>query len=44
LNKQAVIYALSLAKALKMKINQKSVFARKHYFYPDLQKNNQISK
>jgi len=44
LNKQAVIYALSLAKALKMKINQKSVFARKHYFYPDLPKNYQISQ
>ncbi len=44
LNKQAVIYAYSLAKALKMKINEKSVFARKHYFYPDLPKNYQISQ
>ncbi|GIW67562.1 MAG: aspartyl/glutamyl-tRNA(Asn/Gln) amidotransferase subunit B [Candidatus Parcubacteria bacterium] len=44
LNKQAVIYAYSLAKALKMKINQKSLFARKHYFYPDLPKNYQISQ
>ncbi|GIW66683.1 MAG: aspartyl/glutamyl-tRNA(Asn/Gln) amidotransferase subunit B [Candidatus Parcubacteria bacterium] len=44
INKQAVIYACSLAKALKMKINQKSFFARKHYFYPDLPKNYQISQ
>ncbi len=44
LNESAVIKALSLAKALKMKINQKSLFARKHYFYPDLPKNYQISQ
>jgi len=44
LNKQAVIYALSLAKTLKMEINQESIFARKHYFYPDLPKNYQISQ
>jgi len=44
LNKQAVIYAYSLAQALKMKINEKSIFARKHYFYPDLPKNYQISQ
>ncbi|MEM5811829.1 MAG: Asp-tRNA(Asn)/Glu-tRNA(Gln) amidotransferase subunit GatB [Candidatus Aenigmatarchaeota archaeon] len=44
LNKQAVIFAYSLAKALKMKINEVSIFARKHYFYPDLPKNYQISQ
>jgi len=44
LNKQAVIYAYSLAKALKMKINNPSYFARKHYFYPDLPKNYQITQ
>lgn len=44
LNEEAVIKVLSLAKALKMKINQKSLFARKHYFYPDLPKNYQISQ
>ena len=44
LNKQAVIYAYSLAKALKMKVNYKSEFARKNYFYTDLPKNYQISQ
>ena len=44
LNKQALIYAYSLSQALKMKINEKSIFARKHYFYPDLPKNYQISQ
>ena len=43
-NKQAVIYILSLAEAFKMKINNPSIFARKHYFYPDLPKNYQISQ
>jgi len=44
LNKQALAYAYSLAQTLKMKINEKSIFARKHYFYPDLPKNYQISQ
>jgi len=44
LNKEAVVYAYSLAKALKMNINKKSFFARKHYFYPDLPKNYQITQ
>jgi len=44
LNKEAVIYAYSLAKSLNMEINRKSFFARKHYFYPDLPKNYQISQ
>lgn len=43
-NKQAVIDILSLAKAFRMKINNPSIFARKHYFYPDLPKNYQISQ
>lgn len=43
-NKQAVVYAYSLAKVLKMTINNKSIFARKHYFYPDLPKGYQISQ
>ncbi len=44
LNKKAVIFAYSLAKALKMKLNNKCYFSRKHYFYPDLPKNYQISQ
>jgi aspartyl-tRNA(Asn)/glutamyl-tRNA(Gln) amidotransferase subunit B len=43
-NKQAVIYTLMLSKALNAKINLKSYFARKNYFYPDLPKNYQISQ
>jgi aspartyl-tRNA(Asn)/glutamyl-tRNA(Gln) amidotransferase subunit B len=43
-NKQAVVYTLMLAKALNAKINLKSYFARKNYFYPDLPKNYQISQ
>ncbi len=43
-NKQAVIYTLMLVKALNAKINLKSYFARKNYFYPDLPKNYQISQ
>ncbi|GIW65987.1 MAG: aspartyl/glutamyl-tRNA(Asn/Gln) amidotransferase subunit B [Candidatus Parcubacteria bacterium] len=43
-NKQAVIFALKLAKALNCQINKISYFARKNYFYPDLPKNYQISQ
>ena len=44
LNKEAVIKAIAFGKAINAKINQKSVFNRKNYFYPDLPKAYQISQ
>ena len=44
LNKQAVIYALKVAKALNLEISEVSEFSRKNYFYPDLPKGYQISQ
>src|SRR5579875_2142304 len=44
LNRQAVEFATLAAKALGCTINQRSVFARKNYFYPDLPKGYQISQ
>ena len=38
LNEKAVAFAIKLGLALGCKINLKNVFARKHYFYPDLPK------
>ena len=44
LNRQAVRQAGKAALALGLKINRESIFARKHYFYPDLPKGYQISQ
>ncbi len=44
LNKRAVEFAVKAALALNCKINEYSVFARKHYFYPDLPKAYQITQ
>ncbi|QKT05360.1 Asp-tRNA(Asn)/Glu-tRNA(Gln) amidotransferase subunit GatB [Mycoplasma sp. OR1901] len=43
-NKQAVKYAIALAKALNMKIDDELHFDRKNYFYPDLPKGYQITQ
>lgn len=44
INKQALDFAIKVALALNCQIQEYAEFARKHYFYPDLPKNYQISQ
>jgi len=44
LNRQAVTLAVRAALALHCTVHERSVFARKNYFYPDLPKGYQISQ
>ena len=44
LNRQAVEYAVLAAKAIHCEIRERSIFARKNYFYPDNPKGYQISQ
>src|SRR5215467_2505915 len=44
LNRAAVEFAVLAAMALNCQIRERSIFARKNYFYPDLPKGYQISQ
>lgn len=44
LNKKAVEFAIKIALALNCSINERTIFHRKNYFYPDMPKNYQISQ
>jgi aspartyl-tRNA(Asn)/glutamyl-tRNA(Gln) amidotransferase subunit B len=44
INRRAIEYAVRAALALNLRINPTCRFARKHYYYPDMPKNFQISQ
>jgi len=44
LSRQAVEFAIQASLALNCRVNPRSIFARKNYFYPDLPKGYQISQ
>ena len=44
INRRAVEYAVRAALAFDCRINEACRFARKHYYYPDMPKNFQISQ
>ncbi len=44
INRRAVEFAVRTALALRCRVNASCRFARKHYFYPDMPKNYQISQ
>jgi aspartyl-tRNA(Asn)/glutamyl-tRNA(Gln) amidotransferase subunit B len=44
LNREAVVCAIKFGLAINAKITERSIFARKNYFYPDLPKGYQISQ
>lgn len=44
LNEEAVYKALKVCKVLNCHINEKAIFDRKNYFYPDMPKNYQITQ
>lgn len=44
INRRAVEFAIKIALALNCSINNRTIFHRKNYFYPDMPKNYQISQ
>lgn len=44
INRRAVEFAIKIALALNCRINNRTIFHRKNYFYPDMPKNYQISQ